>query len=289
MASNQTQTDGASSHDKTMSAQYSRCARASDAFAPTLVDASGIVDSPLHPLVVFDNACGTGTIGSTLHCTLSREKLRNWELLCGDMSPHMLAYTEQRVEDEGWTNAETRIIDAQDTQLPSGRYTHIFAAFAFNLFSDPQAGLRECLRVLQPKGTLAISVWKEGNWFPITRAAIATLPGNLPYPSQTELNSIYNTGWDDPARITDFLAEAGFTDIDVTTGEKRIAMPLEDLAEACLMVNPIILGRFWTQEQRNRSAHLVSAAVKRYIEELFGKEGPGYLEATAIIAVARKG
>jgi hypothetical protein len=41
----------------------------------------------------------------------------------------MLAYTEQRVKDEGWTNAETRTIDAQDTQLPNGRYTHVFAAF----------------------------------------------------------------------------------------------------------------------------------------------------------------
>jgi hypothetical protein len=154
---------------------------------------------------------------------------------------------------------------------------------------------------------LAISVWKEGtdpsalhpqdtllttvsgNWFPITRAAIATLPGNLPYPSQTELNSIYNSGWDDPERIAEFLAEAGFTDIDVTTGDKKIAMPLDDLAEACLMVNPIILGQFWTQEQRDQYAHLVPGVVKRYIESLFGKEGTGYLEATAIIAVARKG
>ncbi|KAL2796244.1 S-adenosyl-L-methionine-dependent methyltransferase [Aspergillus keveii] len=272
-----------------MAAQYSRCARASDSFATPLVEASGIATSPLQPLVVFDNAGGTGVIGSTLYRTLPREKTRNLELLCGDMSPHMLAYTEQRVKDEGWTNAETRIIDAQDTQLPSGRYTHVFAAFAFYLFSEPQGGLREALRVLQPKGTLAISVWKEGNWFPITRAAIATLPDKLPYPSQGELNSIYNSGWDDSSRIAEFLTDAGFADIDVTTGDKKIAMPLNNLAEACLMVNPIILARFWTQEQRDENAHLVPGAVRRYIEELFGKEGPGFLEATAIIAVARKG
>jgi ubiquinone/menaquinone biosynthesis C-methylase UbiE len=123
------QQDGASSHDKTMAAQYLRCARASDSFATPLVEASGISTSPLQPLVIFDNACGTGVIGSTLYRTLPREKTRNWELLCGDMSPHMLACTEQRVKDEGWTNAETRIIDAQDTKLPSGRYTHVFAAF----------------------------------------------------------------------------------------------------------------------------------------------------------------
>jgi ubiquinone/menaquinone biosynthesis C-methylase UbiE len=123
------QQDGASSHDKTMAAQYSRCARASDSFTTPLVEASGIATSPLQPLVVFDNACGTGVIGSTLYRTLPREKTRYWELLCGDMSPHMLAYTEQRVKDEGWTNVETRIIDAQHTKLPSGRYTHVFAAF----------------------------------------------------------------------------------------------------------------------------------------------------------------
>jgi hypothetical protein len=65
-------------------------------------------------------------------------------------------------------------------------------------------------------------------------------------------------------------------------------MPLDDLAEACLMVNPIILGRFWTQEQRDKYAHLVPGAMRKYIEALFGKEGRGFLEATAIIAVARK-
>jgi ubiquinone/menaquinone biosynthesis C-methylase UbiE len=78
----------------------------------------------------------------------------------------MVEYTKQRMQAEGWNNAEAKIVNAQDTGLPSDHYTHVYTAFAFNMFPDYKAALKECFRVLQAGGTLSTSTWKTGT-FPL--------------------------------------------------------------------------------------------------------------------------
>ncbi|KAL5337251.1 S-adenosyl-L-methionine-dependent methyltransferase [Aspergillus crustosus] len=276
-------------HNTTFAAQYRCLAGITDLFAKSLIDLSGIASSSLEPLVVFDNACGTGSVSSILYQTLDRAQTRDWQLTCGDMAQAMLSYTEQRVKDEGWPNTTTKIVDAQNTGLASAHYTHVFTAFAFNLFPDPAAALRECFRVLQPQGTLGISVWTQNNWFDLVRSAIVRLPGNLPYPTQEEINAMYNRGWDLPDSVRAYLDKGGFHDVNVHTVKKRMSMSLDGVVEACLMPAPFILDRFWTQEQRDQYAGLVPGAIRSHVEEVFGKDGLGYLEADALIAVAKKG
>ncbi|BDD58958.1 hypothetical protein MAP00_004193 [Monascus purpureus] len=182
------------------------------------------------------------------------------------------------------------IIDAQDTRLPSGRYTHIFTAFAFNLFPDPKAALREYFRLLQTKGTLAISVWKKCNWFEIVKDALSFLPGNLPLPTQQdEISSLHKKGWDSESCIRGFLEEAGFKDVDASTTEKKSVLPLDEVADACQMIAPFVVSQFWTEEQRDQYAGMVPEAIKKHLAEKFGEGKPGFLEAQVIIAVARKG
>lgn len=38
----------------------------------------------------------------------------------------MVSITKDRIEEEGWNNAEAKVVDAQQTGLPSTHYTHIF-------------------------------------------------------------------------------------------------------------------------------------------------------------------
>ncbi|KAL5047297.1 hypothetical protein BDW71DRAFT_206769 [Aspergillus fruticulosus] len=287
-----------SHNNTTFAAQYQRCAQISDLLAKTLVEFSEIADST-PPLVIFDNACGTGAVSSALYHTLKDkdQDLSNWQLTCGDMAEAMLRYTEQRIKEEGWPNARAIVVDAQDTKLPSEMYTHVFTAFAFSLFADPKAALRECYRILQPDGTLAVSLWKQCGWFDTTKAAIARIPADpgedLPYPTHSEMLNFSpaNRGWDSAPRIREFLFEAGFVDIEIAEVKKECVMPLDELAEACLMMVPFILNKLWTREQRERYADLVPAAVRRYIRDTYDEHGhgTGVLDAEAIIAVARKG
>jgi ubiquinone/menaquinone biosynthesis C-methylase UbiE len=102
-------------------------------FARLLVEQSKLVpESKIHPdkpLVVLDNACGTGIVSSILNEKLDSTIKQGWTLTCGDISPAVLEYTQRRSEDEGWQNAETKIVDAQNPELPSAFYTHVFTAF----------------------------------------------------------------------------------------------------------------------------------------------------------------
>lgn len=81
------------------------------------------------PPVVLDNACGTGVISSILNQKLDTTIKQSWRLTCGDISPAVLQYTQRRMEEEGWQNAETKVVDSQTPDLPSACFTHIFTAF----------------------------------------------------------------------------------------------------------------------------------------------------------------
>jgi ubiquinone/menaquinone biosynthesis C-methylase UbiE len=107
--------------------------RATGRFAQHLIDQSGIIAySKSHqdrPLVVLDNACGTGIVSSILQCELDEQVRAKWQLTCGDLSDGMLEYTRRRVESEKWLNVEVKTVDAQDTKLPSEHFSHVFTAF----------------------------------------------------------------------------------------------------------------------------------------------------------------
>lgn len=109
-------------------------------FAQSLLEQSGMIKdanaTPEKPLVVFDNACGTGAVSSLLSQQLNEGVKKNWQLTCGDISESMLNYTRRRLQREGWQNALVKVVDAQDTGLPSAHYTHAITAFG-KLISQP--------------------------------------------------------------------------------------------------------------------------------------------------------
>jgi ubiquinone/menaquinone biosynthesis C-methylase UbiE len=119
--------------DDKFAKNYKTGERVTEQFAQALIDQSGLIlESRTQqdaPHVVLDNACGTGIVSSLLHHQLDDKVKRNWKLTCGDISEGMLRYTKLRMENEHWQNAETKLVDAQATQLPDAHYTHVFTAF----------------------------------------------------------------------------------------------------------------------------------------------------------------
>lgn len=108
-------------------------------FAQLLIAQSGVVaDSKSNqdrPLVVLDNACGTGVISSALHHELDEQVKSRWQLTCGDFSDGMLEYTRRRIESEKWLNAVVKNVDAQDTKLPSNYFSHVYTAFGMHILN----------------------------------------------------------------------------------------------------------------------------------------------------------
>lgn len=80
--------------------------------AKALIQQSGISTSlPSNgPLVIFDNAGGTGNLSSCLYQEESL-KLRSLEVLCGDISPPMIETAVKLLND--FEGAKAEVIDAQ--------------------------------------------------------------------------------------------------------------------------------------------------------------------------------
>lgn len=113
--------------------QYKTGEHVTGQFAKTLIDQSGLVANskanPDTPLIVLDNACGTGIVSSILQKELDDQAKKNLKLTCGDISPGMLAYVKHRIGEENWQNVEVKVVDAQDSGLPSSHFTHAIASF----------------------------------------------------------------------------------------------------------------------------------------------------------------
>ncbi|RAK88252.1 UbiE/COQ5 family methyltransferase [Aspergillus costaricaensis CBS 115574] len=275
-------------HNHASASRYMSGSRISNLFAEELVEKSGIAWFGGKPLAVFDDACGTGAVSSALHRRLSDEITCNWQLTCGDISEAMVEVSKQKMVEEGWRNAEVRVVDAHKTELPSEHYTHVLSGFAFNLFPNDQAAMEECFRILQRGGILAVSTWSTTVWMTLIQAAIASLPSDLPTPTTDDIFGLYNENWTDETRVRALFEQAGFTDINVTTVAKQYSVPVQELAEACKISLPHITRKFWTQEQRDRYEAEVPKAALRILEENMGKDGVGAMKAEAIIATARK-
>ncbi|KAF7163175.1 hypothetical protein CNMCM5623_008245 [Aspergillus felis] len=274
--------------DKEFTDRYKYTEKLTGLYVETLVEYSGVANPSQKPLVVLDNACGIGAVSSVLNRTLNDEAKRTWKLTCGDLSEGMLEYAKKRLEDEGWVNAETKIVNALDTGLPDAHYTHVFVSFGFQSFPDANAALKECFRILASGGTLATSTWQRFTWIPIMKAAIGTMPGNVPFPTQEEFLALHSTGWDSESYIQSELEKVGFRDVKVTAVPKETSMPISEFLEVCMMIMPYLLPKFWTEEQRELHEKDVPMVLRRYLQDNYGASGQVPLEAVALITTALK-
>lgn len=118
--------------------QYKTGEHITGQFAKLLIDQTGLVANskanPDSPLVVLDNACGTGIVSSILQHELDEQVKSNMKLTCGDISQGMLDYVNHRIGKENWQNVEVKTVDAQASGLPSSYFTHVIASFGEQYF-----------------------------------------------------------------------------------------------------------------------------------------------------------
>ncbi|KAJ5569652.1 uncharacterized protein N7459_009082 [Penicillium hispanicum] len=262
-------------------------------FAKALLEQSGLIANPKlnpdKPLVVLDNACGTGVVSSILHHELDEKVKQSWKLTCGDISEGMLEYTRRRMSSEAWLNAEIKQVDAQETKLPTGHYSHVITSFAYMALPRALTALDESWRILQPGGTLAFSTWIQPGWVPVIKRAIETHPDNLPWPTTEEfLTTLGNGEWNSPRWIESQLRHRGLEDIHAMVITKSISLSVAELVEMTMIMIPMVAKHFWTEDQREKSSGNVRPALEKYLEDTYGKEGQVPMEWTAILSTARK-
>ncbi|TFK81140.1 S-adenosyl-L-methionine-dependent methyltransferase [Polyporus arcularius HHB13444] len=243
-------------------------------------------------LVVLDNACGTGVVTLNLYETLSPAAKAKLEVLCGDFSPGMVKSVQERIEQNGWTGASAKPVDAQRMDLPSNHYTHVFTNFALVGVADPRALLAESFRVLRPSGVHAFTIWKHVGWFPIATAAVARIPGAPRVPPFEEFTKLFlkepgeGDNWTDMAFVEEQVRNAGFEDVHIALHKNATkAQNPEEYVKAYGGMTTTMLGNAWNEEEKARVSPYIEAALMEELKSRFGDgEVPLDWEAWCITA-----
>jgi ubiquinone/menaquinone biosynthesis C-methylase UbiE len=140
---------------------------------------------------VLDVAAGTGD--QTL--LAARRVGPTGYVLATDISSNMLKLASDAAREDGLTNVETRVMDAENIDLDPDSFDAIICRQGLMLLPNPVKALIGMRRVVKPKGKVVALVWssEEKNPYQGIPFAIARRIGNIPAPAP-ELPGMFRLG-----------------------------------------------------------------------------------------------
>ncbi|GAA5858421.1 hypothetical protein JCM8547_007304 [Rhodosporidiobolus lusitaniae] len=237
-----------------------------------LIEQSGILSAsiPDGSLVVLDGAAGGGIVTAVLKEKLAEGKKEGGEkvkVVMGDVEEGMVELAKKRAVMEGWKNVEVKVVDGQAMDSRDAFFDYIFVNCGFQLFPNPDEGVKEAARLLKDGGLLAYSAWTSVAFFRLLRLADPSIPlppfMSLPLVSTTEAPS--------------YFAQYGLRDVHFEPVlVKKSFKSAEDAVGMVKKVMPDLFG----DEERNR----------KIVERLREEDGDGelVLEWEGVTVTARK-
>jgi len=221
---------------------------------------------------VLDLASGTGDITEAVAGRVAR-------VISTDLSPVMVEAARRR----GVPNAEHRVMDMQQIDLPDSSVDAVVSRFGYMLVPDPARALRETRRVLRDEGAFAFATWAPANRNPWATAYGPVLierglqePPKPGEPGQFSLST--------EEEIEPLVREAGFN--EVTVAEVPVEYRFRDWPEYVRVVTSLgaalhaLLG---TLDEATRAD--VDAGARARIERF--RSGDGYaLPGVALVTGA---
>ena len=159
---------------------------------------------------VLDVAAGTGD--QTLMA--ARRVGPTGNVLATDDSASMLKVAAEAARNEGLTNVETRVMNAENLALDADSFDAVICRNALMLFPNPAKALTEMRRVVKPASKVAVMVFSavERNPHHGIPFAIIRRLGNIPPPAPGE-PWMYALG--EPGTLEDVYSRAGFLNVSV--------------------------------------------------------------------------
>lgn len=153
---------------------------------------------------ILDVACGDGEPA----LSLARAVIPTGRVVGIDLSERMIGVCAERSREQRITNADFQVMDAEKLELPDGSFDLVTCRFGLQIVTDPDAAIKEMLRVLKPGGRLVATVWGPGERCP----AIHTIIGPMlefAEPDETGyLPTPYEMGGE--GELVEILAKHGF-------------------------------------------------------------------------------
>ncbi|KAM0521877.1 hypothetical protein ACHAPE_002440 [Trichoderma viride] len=287
-------TDDIETMAKSMSAHFKTLPQQTPTFEQDFIEVSrGVIRLVAEPLVndiglsgkvteavkMLDSACGAGVVTQEVQAALPDEILRLSSFTCADSSPAMVGVVKKRIVNEKWVNAEAKVLDAMDTGLAESSFTHVAIALGLHIIPDPDAAVRDCMRLLKPGGRFGASTWPKSNgnmfWIPDMRDALQSLPFDAPIPDPMPMQMHKSGHWDDAAWIEGHLKELGLANVAVK--ENWGTYKVKDAADfiKCFgMMLPWVMNTFWSEGVRKaHSVEDVREMIRQHLEKKYNGEG----------------
>jgi ubiquinone/menaquinone biosynthesis C-methylase UbiE len=230
---------------------------------------------------VLDVAAGTGD--QTLMA--ARRVGPTGNVLATDDSASMLKVAAEAARNEGLTNVETRVMNAENLALDADSFDAVICRNALMLFSNPTKALNEMRRVVKPASKVAVMVFSavERNPHHGIPFAIIRRLGNIPPPAPGE-PWMYALGA--PGVLEGLYREAGFQNVSVHAAPIPRGFPSAAAAVGNMRKGAGDLKELMTQlneADRERAWAEIAEQFKRF-------EGPNGFEipGEALIGVGTK-
>jgi SAM-dependent methyltransferase len=222
---------------------------------------------------VLDVACGTGTLAR--EC---RSRVGQMGAVCGiDPGRGMLAVARRLAPDIEFHEGV-----AERLSFPAGSFDAVVSQFGLMFFADRAKAASEMLRVLAPRGRLAIAVWGALESMPAYAAEVALLERSAGKPAADALRAPFVLG--DPNELAALLMRAGATDVQVHTHKGRARFPsTRTVVEADLRGWLPLVGIVLDEDHIRRVLD-ESVVVMRPFES---RDGAAEFDLSANIATAR--
>lgn len=160
---------------------------------------------------VLDIGCGTGKSSRA-----AAYRAHDGSVLGVDLSSRMLDDARRRSADEGLTNVEFLLADAQVHPFDPGSFDVAISVFGAMFFADPLAAFTNIRRSLHPGGHIAFLAWQRfehNEWLTTLFDALAA-GRDVPAPAAGAPGPF---GLADAEAVTTLLREAGFVDAHMTS------------------------------------------------------------------------
>ncbi|KAI0536625.1 S-adenosyl-L-methionine-dependent methyltransferase [Xylaria digitata] len=258
--------------------------------ARLLLAQAGLDASTSEPFTLLDHACGIGPIAAHLQGSVDRYVLSRSKMLCADISENLVVTLKRRAEKHEWINVETTVLDAQKSGLPDQFFSHVTLNFAMHVIPDPGAVLRDAMRVLQPGGTLAFTVWHKGNsgWVPDMRSSFEALLFEAPMPDPLPMAPNGRAEFIDPDLVPEQLRGYGFEDVGVQTAEHIMRVEsASDYLVSFGMMKDWMIQAYWSEESKEKANGMLDDHMMQHLTEKYGGQGWD-LKWTMVLVTCRK-
>jgi SAM-dependent methyltransferase len=219
---------------------------------------------------VLDVAAGTGE--QTL--AAARRVGPTGFVLATDISASMLAVAADVLRQEGWSNVETLVADAQRLDLAPDSFDAAISRFGVMLIPAHQETLSAIRRALKPGGKLAAMVWStaERNPFFAMPLGILQARGLLPPPEPGRPGpGPFALGT--PDALTNALRQAGYRDVAIEPVAIRWRFPSVAATLDYYRLNVATMRREIADRLRGAAGEPIFAEIEQALHPFRGPSG----------------